>query len=309
VEQQPNNAKAIFPLAQALSALNRTQEARPFYERLLSLQPNDAPAHFALGKLLAETDPAAAEKHLRRAIELDSSLEEARLALAAVLEAHAAQGENTLEEAATIYRQYLDTHPQRNDIRMRLGQVYAQQKRFSDAARQWEMVRAAGDSSPELAQALLQAYLQGSGSEKEKALPLVQEILAKDASDPELWLLAGRLRMEKKQYPEAAQQFLRVTELKPEWAQGYTNLASALYLLKDYAGTVAALAKVGQLWQDTAGTYFLRAISLDELHQRPQALENYQRFLETDGAKNPDQEFQARQRIRILSREIQKGMK
>ncbi|MBI1956436.1 MAG: tetratricopeptide repeat protein [Acidobacteria bacterium] len=309
VEQQPNNAKASFPLAQALSALHRTEEARALYERLLSLQPDNAPAHLALGKLLAETDPAVAEKHLRRAIELDPSLEEARLLLATVLETRAAQGADTLEEAATIYRQTLDTHPQRHDIRVRLGQVYTQQKRFSEAAKQWEMVRAAGDASPELAQALLQVYLQSPGGEKEKALPVVQEILAQDPGNPELWLLAGRLWMEKKQYREAAQRFRRVTELRPEWAPGYTNLASALYLLKDYEGTVAALAKVGQLRQDTPGTYFLRAISLDKLHQRQQAVENYQRFLETDGEKNPDQQFQARQRLRILSRELQKGYK
>ncbi|MBI3895746.1 MAG: tetratricopeptide repeat protein [Acidobacteria bacterium] len=308
VEQQPDNAKALLRLAQVLSALNRIEESRAFYEQLLTLEPDNASAHFDLGKLLAETDPAAAEKHLRRALELDSSLETARLSLAAVLETRAAQGADTLEEAATIYRQILDAHPQREDLRMRLGQVYARQNRFSDAAKQWEMVRAGGDSSPELAQALLQVYLQSTGG-KEKALPLIQEILAQDSSNAELWLLAGRLWIEKKQYREAARQFQKVTELRPEWSPGYTNLATALHLLKDYAGTIAALAKVAQLRQDTPGTYFLRAISLDQLRQRQPALENYQRFLETDDGKNPDQEFQARQRVRIISKEIQKGFK
>ena len=69
---------------------------------------------------------------------------------------------------------------------------------------------------------------------------------------------------------------------------------------------MAALAKVAALRQDTAGTHFLRAISLDKLHQIEPALENYQRFLELDAGKNADQEFQARQRIRILSLELRR---
>jgi hypothetical protein len=36
------------------------------------------------------------------------------------------------------------------------------------------------------------------------------------------------------------------------------------------------------------------------------ALEAYQRFLSMSQGKNPDQEFQARQRARILQRELEK---
>ncbi|MBI4458645.1 MAG: tetratricopeptide repeat protein, partial [Acidobacteria bacterium] len=308
VGQQPNNGKALFRLAQALATLHRNEEARSLYERFLSIQPDHAPAHLELGRLLAASDPAAAESHLRRALALEPSLESASLLLASLLETQAARNPEALGEAAAIYRRALDSAPQRNDVRLRLGQLYALQKRFSDAIKQWETVRDSGESTPELEDALLQAYLQVP-SEKEKILPLVQEILARDPSNSDLWLLAGRLWTEKKDYREAAKNFLRVVQLQPEHPQGYTNLASVLFLMKDYSATVAALAKLAQWGQDTPGTYFLRAISLDQLRQRRPAVENYQRFLESDGEKNPDQEFQARQRIRILSKELQKGMK
>jgi tetratricopeptide (TPR) repeat protein len=110
--------------------------------------------------------------------------------------------------------------------------------------------------------------------------------------------------MQQRQYQQAATAFRRVTEIEPERAEGYTNLASALYLLKDYSGTAKALEKVAALQEDTAGTYFLRAITLDKLGQQRPALENYQRFLASDEKKNPDQEFQARQRSQILSRDL-----
>jgi len=36
------------------------------------------------------------------------------------------------------------------------------------------------------------------------------------------------------------------------------------------------------------------------------ALEAYQRFLSMSQGKNPDQEFQARQRVRIIQRELER---
>jgi hypothetical protein len=45
---------------------------------------------------------------------------------------------------------------------------------------------------------------------------------------------------------------------------------------------------------------------LDKIHQQKPALESYQRFLAMSNGQNPDQEFQARQRIRILERELRR---
>lgn len=308
--RQPDNFRAEFFLAQALAATQQLPEAREAYERALKLKPDDAMAHLAYARLLVETDPASAERHLRSALQSDPSQDGTRLLLASVLENRATQGADTLGEAAELYRQYVEAHPERpesNALRVRLGQIYAAQKRTAEAIAQWEAARAAGDTSPGLARILLDAYLQGSEQEKAKAPALLDQMILQDGDNAELRLLSGRLRMEKKQYPAAAEQFRWVTELRPDTAEGYTNLAAALYLLQNYEGTVATLARVAALGQDTAGTHFLRAISLDKLHRIEPALESYQRFLELDAGKNTDQEFQARQRIGILSREVRRG--
>lgn len=113
--------------------------------------------------------------------------------------------------------------------------------------------------------------------------------------------------MEKRQYPGAADAFRRAIELAPQEAQGYTNLASALYLMKDYEGTVMALEDVAALGKDTAGSYFVRAITLDKMGMKDTAYENYQKFLASDEQKNPDQEFQARQRLIVLERELKRS--
>ncbi|OFV99179.1 MAG: hypothetical protein A3F68_00545 [Acidobacteria bacterium RIFCSPLOWO2_12_FULL_54_10] len=308
VQQQPANHNALYRLAQALALANRNNDAQTAYEQFLSLQPSHVQAHMEVAKLMSASDPAAAAAQYRRVLELDPAIAEARLLLAEILEAQSGQQPDGLQEASDLYRQYLDERPERTDVRITLAKLYARQKKYLEAIEQYEQAKAAGETGIDLAKDLLHAYLQVPEA-KVKAQSLAEELLAQDGSDAELWLAAGRLRMEKQEYREAAQRFLRATQLKPDWPQGYTNLASALFLLKNYEGAITALARISEWQQDTAGTYFLRAISLDNLRQRKPALENYQRFLASDEGKNPDQEFQARQRVRIISLELQKGIK
>lgn len=312
--KEPLDVPTHFNLAEALASAGRMQEAREIYEKVLQLKPDHLQALLAFAELLAETDTAAAEQQLRHALEIDSSLDDARLRLAELLEARAAEGADTLEEAAAIYLRHLESHPGRNDLRRRLGQIYIRQERFSAAAEQFEAARAAGDTGRELAEALVQVYLLSQQTGKAETLlgemlgqaqGRVQENVAGDAkSDAEWYLLYGRLQMDKKEHLRAAEAFFQVTKLRSEQVEGYTNLASAFYLLENYGATVKALEKVALLNKDTAGTYFLRAISLDKLRVLDAALENYQRFLELEEGENPDQQFQARERIKVLTLEL-----
>ena len=52
--------------------------------------------------------------------------------------------------------------------------------------------------------------------------------------------------------------------------------------------------------------YFLRGLVQDRLKLSKEALESYTRFLEASQGKNPDQEFQARQRVKLLEKVVGK---
>ena len=330
-DKEPENIAAIFYLAESLAVLKRVAEASEAYERVLQKKPDDSRAHLGYGRLLEEANPAKAEEQLRKAAELDPSLVEASLRLAALLQARAAGNPDALREPAGIYQRYLEKHPERTDLRTRLGEIYLTQKQFAPAAEQFELARVAGDTSVPVAKALLNAYLNEDDAERrerlksipdfspasmaksatefnEKAVALVRELLIREPKNSEMHLLYGRLHMEKREYREAAGEFQQVTALQPQSPDGYRNLASALFLMGEYPGTVGALEKISEMKQDNAGTYFIRAISLDKLHIRRAAFDNYQNFLKSDGGKNPDQEFQARTRSRIIDLEIKKGM-
>jgi hypothetical protein len=50
----------------------------------------------------------------------------------------------------------------------------------------------------------------------------------------------------------------------------------------------------------------LLATCYDHLHIQPKALENYQHYLELSRGQNPDQEWQARQRAKLLQDEMKR---
>ena len=60
-----------------------------------------------------------------------------------------------------------------------------------------------------------------------------------------------------------------------------------------------------QLETPGAGSWFLRALCYDSLNQAKPALEAYQKFLELDQNKNPDQVWQAQERSKVLRRMLE----
>ena len=86
--------------------------------------------------------------------------------------------------------------------------------------------------------------------------------------------------------------------------KAWNELAAVLVVNEDYAGGLAALDRVRALGKELPGDLYYRAISLEKLRQPKPAMEAYRQFLATDGGKMPDQEFLARQRVRIIESEL-----
>jgi tetratricopeptide (TPR) repeat protein len=95
-------------------------------------------------------------------------------------------------------------------------------------------------------------------------------------------------------------------KLKPNDPAPWSDYADMAYMAGDLPTALAAFEKARDLGEDTAGNCFLRAIILDKLKQAKPALEAYQRFLSMSQGKSPNQEWQARQRVKLLERELEK---
>jgi tetratricopeptide (TPR) repeat protein len=116
----------------------------------------------------------------------------------------------------------------------------------------------------------------------------------------------GRALRDNRRLAAASQEFYAATKIRPDAVPAWHELASVLLVGENYAEGLAALDRVHALGKEIPGDYFLRAITLDKLKQHKPALDAYQQFLSSDNGAHPDQEFQARQRMRIIESELRK---
>ena len=112
--------------------------------------------------------------------------------------------------------------------------------------------------------------------------------------------------MHLEKYPEAEAEFSMCLKLDPQNLDAFRGVAMSLYFQKKYPEAIPLLEKLASLPNPPAAVFFLLATSYDHLHIRLQALENYERFLKLSQDQNPDQEWQARQRAKLLRRELRK---
>jgi tetratricopeptide (TPR) repeat protein len=82
--------------------------------------------------------------------------------------------------------------------------------------------------------------------------------------------------------------------------EAYFNLGYAAEQNKNYELTIRALDARAKLQPETPATYFLRATAYDNLRMYKPAAANYKLFLGVAGGKFPDQEFQARHRLKAI---------
>jgi len=295
VEQKPEEFRPRFYVAEAQLQSGSPEAAEGSYRRAVELDAKSAPAELGLAHALARQDKLAdAAPHFRKAAELDPKDREYLLELAGLYEKS-----GQLDEAVAIYREF----PGNAAAQQHAGELLLQARQFGEAIPQLE---AAYQKAPTQANrvALAKAYL--SARQLEKALPLLDQAVAGAADDYDLRMLYALALRDRKQYQPAATQLLAAAKLKPQDAQTWGELGGMLYLTGAFPQALSAFERAHDLGQDTPGNWFFRAIILDKLKQLKPALAAYQKFLSMSQGKNPDQEFQARQRARIIQRELEK---
>jgi tetratricopeptide (TPR) repeat protein len=139
-----------------------------------------------------------------------------------------------------------------------------------------------------------------------KAAPLLRAAAEAEPANADLRFRLAAVLLETGDLPGAAREFLAVVERQRDNREAWNGLAFALYRLEDHNGALKALDRARQLGPEPPGNHFLRAIILDKFQQYPAALESYRKFLAEAGGRYPDDEFKARQRVRILTNLLNK---
>lgn len=291
VDEKPKESRPAFFYAQAL--LDSGQDAEAAFSNALALNPGSAAAEAGLAQALARAGKLAdAEPHFRKAAKLDPSYRNELLQLAQMYEDH-----HQPAQAIAIYREF----PENPGAQERMGALLTQSGDAKDAI---PALEEAVEKSPTAANriALAQAYVKNQ--QEAKAIPLVAQALAAQPDDFELRMYYARLLRDGRKFNEAAQQFLAAAKLKPESPQPWNEIAGVMIAAEQYPQALAALDQVRVRNAEIPAHLYLRAISLDHLHQLKDALANYNKFLASSQGKMPDEEFKARQRARIIQNEL-----
>ncbi len=293
--QKPAEFRPNYYQAEALLQAGDAAKAEAAYQKALVANPKSAPAELGLGQALAKQQRLAdAAPHFRKAAELDPAYKNSLLELASLYE-KAGQA----AEAVALYQQF----PGNPGARERAGQLLLQGGKTADAI---PALEAAVVESPTAANraALAAAYIRNK--ELPKAIQQLQAASAAEPANMELHMAYGRALRDAKQYPPAAAQFFTVTKALPNSKEAWNELTAMLILTAAYPQALVALDKVQALSGETPGLYYFRAIVLDRTKQYEPAMAAYEKFLSMSEGKNPDEEFKARQRIRVIKKELSK---
>jgi tetratricopeptide (TPR) repeat protein len=292
---KPQEFRPRYYLAEAQLQTGDFGKAEESYKLAIALDAKSAGAQLGMAQVLVQQGRISeADAYFRQAAQLEPKYREYLLELAALYEK---ASENS--QAIAIYREF----PDNPAAQARLGELLLESKQFEDAVPRLE--EAFGkDPSPVNRSALAAAYV--FTRKLDKALPLLEQSVAAEPGNYDLRMMYARALRDKRQFQPAARQFYEAARLKPAEPKPWTELGGMLYMAGDLPQALSAFEQAVRNGENTAGIWFLRAIILDKLRQIKPAKEAYERFLALSQGKSPDQEFQARQRVRILQREIDK---
>jgi len=293
--QKPQEFRPRYYLAESQLQSGDYAKAEESYKLAIGLDAKSAGAQLGMAESLVQQGRLSdADPYFRQAAKLDPKYRNYLLELAGLYE-KASQN----REAIEIYREF----PDNAAAQTRMGELLLESKQFEDAVPRLEEAYGK-DPSPANRSALAAAYV--FTRRPDKALPLLEQSVAAEPGNYDLRMMYARALRDKRQFQPAASQFYAAAKLKPSEAKPWTELGGMLYMAGDLPQALAAFEQAAKNGENVAGNWFLRAIILDKLRQLKPAKDAYEHFLAMSQGKNPNQEFQARQRVRILQREIDK---
>jgi superkiller protein 3 len=283
-------SRAWVSLAQA-SEESDPKSAAAAYEKAAELNPADTEIIARAGTLLQKSgDLAGAEQHYRRAAEAGNAGGMAQLIDLLIAQKRYADAEAWL-------RKYAAQNPQDAQARAQLGRLLAAEGKTSEAIATLQPLSGPG-TSPATNRTLAELYLDNK--QYAEAAPLLQQAMEKNQADPQLHMDLGLALLHLLKYAEAEGELIKAIQLQPGLTEAYFDLAYAAQQNKHYELSIRVLDARAKLQPETPGTYWLRATSYDNLHAFKPAAENYKLFLAASGGKSPDQEFQARHRLKAI---------
>lgn len=301
-ELQPTDSHLRFLAGYSLERAGKLSEAIEQYRAALAASPKDYEAQFALGRaLLRSNDAAGAEEHFRAALEVKSDASGAKLGLANALLA-----QKKYAPASDEFGEYLKSNPGDKSAYLERAEALLNLERLEEALAALDSAGASGASADGLKMRGEILMRQKKWSDAAAAL---QQAASAAPEDNEVAELLGHVEIELRDYPPAIRALQQARARDPRSADALSDLANAFYLNENYAQALAALDDLAKVETPPPGSWFVRAICYDKLSRKTEAIDAYQKFLDQDAGQHDTQDFQARQRILFLQKELGQSKK
>ncbi len=295
VDLLPAQSRPRFLLGHAQERSGDIPAAVDSYEAALRLDPRDTETVIHLGNLYVGLKRYAdAETKFRAALELEPKSPQALLGLAQTLDAQ------KKPEAAAAYRDYLAVQPDTPGAQSRVIHLLLEQKQYAAALA--ELDRADAGKPPTLDSLRSRADIQIAQKKWDDSIVTLRKAIVLEPNDAQLHGGLGRVYMQKRDFPAAEKEIKAALQIDRNNLAYWKDLSSTYYLGGNFPATIATLDLIAKAEKPGAGEWFIRALCYDKLNQPKPALEAYEKFLELDQDKNPDQVWQAQQRSKVLRR-------
>jgi superkiller protein 3 len=295
---RPTDSRARFLAGYSLERAGKLTEAIEQYRAALALTPKDYEAQFALGRALLRSDNAVgAEEHFRAALDARPDSAPAKLGLASAISAQKKYG-----PASDEFAEYLKSKPDDASAHFQRADALLNLDRLDEALAELDRFESSGKPSADALKMRGDIYMRQK--KWTDAAAALKQAIAASPQDDELAGWMGHADIELRDYPAAIQILEQAHARSPQSVDALSDLANAFYLNENYAQALAAFDLLSKLETPKPGSWFVRAICYDKLSRRQEAIEAYQKFLDQDGGQHDTQDFQARQRIIVLQKEL-----
>ena len=299
-ELLPERAQVKFVLGTALEKSGEVAPAIATYRAAITQDAKNPEYHLALGRaLLNSGQHVEAQPAFEAALKLRPDAAAARLGLAQSLLA-----QSKWDAAAAELESYLRLVPDDAPSRQQRAHALLESGAPEKAIEELDRMEARGTPTLESQKLRAQALLQLKRIDE--AAALLAKISAAEPANAEFHALLGRLYLEKRDYAAAEKSLLAALRINSQHLDAIRDLASTYYLAENYPAALRVQDALAKRETPNAFFWFVRATCFDKLGMKPQALESYEKFVAMDQGRTEKQDFQARQRIRAIKRELEK---
>jgi tetratricopeptide (TPR) repeat protein len=287
------SSKAWESLADVLQSSDPKSAAQA-YEKAAELNPSAVDLPLDAARMLQNSgDLAEAEQRYRTAAKAGNSR-----AMALLIDLLNQQ--KRYAEAEDWLHKYIAENPKDTQAPALLAKLLATENKSDEAIALLETTEKSSPS-PSVERQLAGLYLQAK--KYQQAEPLFRTLVQQNASDADLHYGLALALLYQLKYAAAESELLQAVKLKPNFADAYAYLADAARENKNYPLAIQALDARARFLKETPGTIFTRAICYDNLRMTKQAIASYKQFLTVAAGKFPEQEFQARHRLKAIEPE------